>query len=179
MAFTPPMTAIAGVPFTAAEFNSNVRDNLLASEIGLATPSDGSFNIAAQDDNELVFLKPGVAVAAGIVSTTSNPYVSLGGGTPTLTLTTGRLAMVAIYSWTRHDVQNGSCWLGLQVSGATSVLLDCTLLGTPEADQLRMGSGIIFVTLNPGSNTFTVVYGETGGGTAEFANRTLSVVPIG
>lgn len=178
MAWTPVMTAVAGVVFTAAEYNTHVRDNLLATEIGLATPADGSYHIANKDDNELTFLTQNVSVAAATVSTTSNPYVNLGGSTPTLTLTTGRLALVAIYSWTRHTLQNGSCWLGLTVSGATSFTVDCTLLGTPEASQLRMGTGIITVVLNPGSNTFTVVYGETGGGTAEFANRTLSVIAL-
>lgn len=178
MAWTAPMTALAGVAFTAAQFNTHVRDNLLATEIGLATPSDGSFHMANQDDNELSFLTQNVATAAATVSTTSDPYVNLGGSTPALTLTTGRLAMVAIYSWTRHTVQNGSCWLGLTVSGATSFTVDCLLLGTPEASQLRMGASIITVVLNPGSNTFTVVYGETGGGTAEFANRTLSVIAL-
>lgn len=178
MAWSAPTSAIAGQAFTAAQFNASVRDNLLASEIGLATPSDGSFNFAPQDDNELVFLKPNVSTAAAIVSTTSSPYVNLGGG-PSVTVDCNLVAMVAIYSWTRHDVQNGSCWVGVDVSGATTGTFDCLLLGTPEADQLRMGSSIIFVNTNPGSNTFTVVYGETGGGTAEFANRTLSVIPIG
>jgi hypothetical protein len=61
VAWSAPLTALAGVTLTAAQWNTHVRDNLLATEIGLATPADGSFNIANKDDNELTFLKPNVS----------------------------------------------------------------------------------------------------------------------
>lgn len=179
MAWTAPNTAVAGTAWTAADFNTFVRDNLNATEAGVTVPGNGVYNLAVTDHNELTpVTAAALGYAAPIVSTASATYVTLGGATPSVTLTTGYVVWLSIYSWTRSSVASGGCWVGIRLSGATTGDFNVYAAGSPAAGQLRLGASSRLLSVNPGTNTFTCIYVALNGGTAEFAERTLSVIPI-
>ena len=72
MAWTAPMTAVANAVFTAAQFNTHVRDNLLETAPAKATTTGGYF--VATGTNTIV--QRVASVASNASSTVFTPVIN-------------------------------------------------------------------------------------------------------
>lgn len=187
MAWTAPMTAVSNATFTAAQFNTHIRDNLLETEPAKATTLDSYF--VTTGANAIAQRAPGSHVVNTMQTTTSTSYTNLATTGPVVSITTGTAALVLFSAGMANTVLNNSMWVSVAVSGATTVaesdgwaiLTDgMAAWGNPNepADQHnRRGSVKLFTGLNAGTNTFTMKY-KVGGGTGRFRYRELVVYPL-
>ena len=186
MAWTAPMTAVANAVFTAAQFNTHVRDNLLETAPAKATTTGGYF--VATGTNTIVQRVASVASnASSTGTTTSTTYtqtLTSGGTNPTVTVATGDRVFIAIDA----DVENttatsGFTYIDYSVSGATTLAAtDATAMyfehnANNTSLRIRAGTAHLLAGLTPGSNTFTLEY-KTSSGTASYQRRRLSVIPF-
>lgn len=117
--------------------------------------------------------------------TTSTTYTDLATLGPSVTVTTGTKALVLfVCSW--HNGNTGAVQpkIDFAVSGATTRSASTTT--QVIAPNIAIGAGgplgrIVgwaVVTLTAGSNTFTVKYASSSGGTASFSNRQIFVMNL-
>jgi len=171
------MTAIAGSVFTAAQFNTFVRDNLNECPASKAV-TPGSY-FATSDTNQLserVLAEAAVETSEG---TTSTSYTALATPGPSVTVTTGNKALV----WVTADLVCGtagqSARTTFNVSGASSVAEnDALALRNVTNAVIRATAGPTIAALTPGSNTFTMTYRTSGASTSTFINRRIVVMPF-
>lgn len=174
-----PFTAIAGTPFTAAQYNSNIRDNLVETETSRAQTATGYCVTTGM--NQLAERIPLSSLVTTTDTTTSaGTYVDLDNTPgPSVTVVTGTSAFVSIYG----SLQNSSstaAWIGFGVTGATeldpadSYAIEMQI-STPGE---RVGATFFRSDLNPGSNTFTCKYRVSTSGTGTFAARRIAVFPF-
>lgn len=185
MAWTEPMTAVAQTVWSAAEFNTHVRDNLLQTGPGIAGAVTRAFFMQS-GNNAVTTKKISNAIDLALVSTASTTYVSLAGG-PAVTLTTGSTVLIVITAdLIAVDVGVEYCVMSFEVSGATSIAPSDFLAITSSNDIAGGGGGLrvscsgsyFLTTLNPGSNTFTAKYRSSTGTTAQYEYRYMTVVPL-
>ncbi len=188
MAWTAPMTAVANTVFTAAQFNTHVRDNLLETAPGKATTVSGYF--VATGTNAIAQRIANKVTNNSVGTTTNTSYNSTLGGTPgtnpAVTITTGERALVLLSADMAGSGTAGFVTMGYDVSGATtlgasedrSVYME-TYTGNANK-RLRVSEGHIVTGLTAGSNVFTLTYkyGSGGGSTATFQRRSITVVPF-
>lgn len=178
MTWTTPLTAVSSTALTAAQWNASVRDNLLETGPAKATAAGRFF--ATTGANSIAERVPteSTVSAAGVVSSTS--YVLVTGG-PTLTVTTGPVALVFIACVLSNDTTGSNSYATYQIGGATSIAAsDSWLLGqsvsganrTLGCSRVKLHTG-----LTPGSNSFTMYY-RVSGGNGTFQDRQLGVVPF-
>lgn len=180
MAWSAPMTAVANSTFTAAQFNTFVRDNLNETAPALATAAgsyfvtDGVNSIAERTPNTT-----GVLTSETTASTTFANLATIG---PSVTVDTGPHALVI----THCQVENsgaGSAYAGVEVSGASSIAPALNrAINVFNAPGVRVGAGtaVLYAAgllLTPGSNTFTMKY-RVSSGTGTFADRRIIVMPL-
>lgn len=180
MAWTTPMTATANSAFTAAQFNTHVRDNLLETAPAKATASGQYF--VATGANAIAARTFGYATVATSQSTTSTTYTDLSTAGPSVTITTGTSALCFISAQCSQATANVMCRVSVAVSGATTIAAgdgsEWISDGNPADQPISYTRLQPFVgTLTAGSNTFTLKY-RTGSSTATFAERDLVVLPI-
>jgi hypothetical protein len=182
MAWTAPMTAVANTAFTAAQFNTHVRDNLLETSPAKATAgvTTGSILVKAAT-NSVAFRTPSGASVNTQQSTTSTSYTNLATNGPAVTVTTGTRALVIINCSMLNSSTNSS-FASFAVTGATSVSAtdDYAIRhrdGTGSSGEEHMGRAHLFTSLTAGSNTFTMKY-RVIGGTGSFDNREIIVIPF-
>lgn len=178
MAWTAPMTAIAGSVFTAAQFNAHIRDNLAETAPAKATTPGSYFTTSATSQ---ITERVGVT-ATQLVSdtTTSTSFTNLDGGTlgPAVTVTTSNCALV-ILSASVNNSSASSTRASYAVSGSSSIAAadnkGISFFGTASAG-VNAAIVILETGLTAGSNTFTAQY-RVAGGTGTFQSRRLSVLP--
>lgn len=178
MTWTAPMTAVAGSVFTAAQFNTFIRDNLGETAPAKAT-TPGSFFVTSAT-NQIVERVPNIATAAGSDTTTGTSYTDLDGGPgPSLTITTGVNALVVI-STSLQNTGTGSVRMGYDISGSTTRAASdgraCATFGVAALGGY-IGLSVLETGLTPGSNTFLAKY-RVASGTGTFNNRRMQVVPF-
>lgn len=175
MAWSAPMTAVAGATFSAAQFNQYVRDNLNETAPAKATGAGQIFVSTAA--NAITARTPGGAVVVTSQGTAVTSYTNLTTTGPSVSATTGTQALVWFGALISNSGANSS-YASVTVSGASSVAANdqwaAINVGTSAE---RFFSGHIFTGLVSGSNTFAMQY-KAGAGTATFANRELIVVPL-
>lgn len=181
MAWTAPMTAIAGNAFTAAQFNTYVRDNLLETAPAKATTAGGIF--VATGLNEIAQRIPTTGEILTTNTTSSTSYVDLSSVGPTVAVTTGTKALVIISAQMENTTANGLALASVAVSGATTVAAtdDFSVAWEQTSDntgQASTHSVSKLFTLTPGTNTFTMKYRALTAGTASFTRRRLIVIPL-
>lgn len=179
MAWTAPMTAIAGNAFTAAQFNTYVRDNLLETAPAKATAAGNIF--VSTGTNAIAQRVPGSVSVSGSGTTSSSSYTSVltGSTAPSVTVTTGEKAMVAISA--RVTSSNTSAvYFSYGVSGATTVAPSdsWSAFVSGSTNTMRIGASGIITGLTPGSNTFTMQYRATGSATGTYQLMNISVIPF-
>ncbi len=92
MAWTAPMTAIAGSVFTAAQFNTFIRDNLAETAPAKATNPGAYFTTSDTNQiSERAFLDAIVETSQGTTSTT---YTNLATSGPAVTVTSGPYLLI-------------------------------------------------------------------------------------
>ncbi len=130
----------------------------------------------------------GKAVVATAETTTSAAYVSLATATDVVTVVVGASGKAMVSGMCRSSnnfagtVFNYMCFA---VSGATTVTASTNATAGFESREFSGASATLLTHtfvgvisgLTPGINTFALKY-STGGGTATFSNRQISVVPI-
>lgn len=174
------MTAVANTTFTAAQFNTHVRDNLNETVPAKATTQGGYFVTSAA--NSVVERIPVVASIATTENTTSTSFTDLATVGPTVTTTTGPTALVLVTAQMSNNTTGVISRAGFDVSGATTLAAqDLLSLGYESGaanDSVQASYSIILAGLTSGSNTFTMKYKTQAAGTASFSNRRLSVLPF-
>lgn len=188
MAWTAPITAIAGATVTSADFNTYVRDNLLqtipakAAEIGSLFTTSGSNAIAERI--------PDFAAVNTTETTTSTTYTDLTTPGPQVSCISGTKCIVIIgarigANTSNVNGANPSNKMSWACSGATTrAALDDWAAGVVQAAPAS-GSGPSVYTsrwylatgLTAGTNTFTAKYAVSSG-TGTFLARSLQVVPL-
>lgn len=177
MAWSAPMTAVASSVFTAAQFNTFLRDNLNETAPAKATTAGAHFVVSGT--NEISQRLTGGAAVLTSETTTSTTFANLATVGPAVTVTTGPMALVVVHG-SCENTGAGASRMGYEVSGATSIAAadnrGIAAFGVAGAGVLA--SGVAFHTdLTPGSNTFTAKY-RVASGTGTFVSRRLIVFPL-
>jgi hypothetical protein len=179
MTWTAPMTAVAGDVYTAAQWNTCIRDNLNETAVAKAQTASGYSVVAGY--NRLVQRVSGSASSDVAETTDSTSYSDLEADPgPALTLLTGTRALVSIFGSGR-TTGGTAAWIAFAVSGATSLEAADTYavqLHVTTADQWRAGATFGLDTLTPGLNTFTMKYRVSSSGTGTFSSRKIAVIPL-
>lgn len=187
MAWTSPMTAVANDVFTAAQFNTHVRDNLL--ETAPAKAASAGEYFVADGSNSLVSRKPVVDTeeTSATVSVTSWGDPDSGGAAPSVTVDTGTIALVGIYAEiSNDDSATRRISMSYEVTGASSISPSYNRQqaysnsGSTSGSTgllLRSGSVFLHTDLTAGSNTFTAKY-EVSSGTGTVDRRQIWVLPF-
>lgn len=183
MAWTAPMTATAGAVFTAGQFNTYIRDNLLATETAKATAAGGHF--VSTGANAIIRRAASVAQNSSSETTTSTTYTDLATVGPTVTVTTGTKAIVIISCAMSSSLGTGTAAtaMAFEVSGSTSIAASDTSswyqsgLITTSPNLPACAPGFLLTNLTPGSNTFRAKY-RVSGGTGSFQDRRIEVIPF-
>lgn len=172
------MTAVSGSVYTAAQFNTFVRDNLNETAPAKATTLGGYFVTTSLNEiAERVGARETITTSE---TTTSTSYTDLATTGPTVTVTTGQLALVIWGTQLTNNTANTSSRVSVDVSGASTIAADDVrgLAYDPATagGVLQCSHAVFYDNLTPGSNTFTLKY-RVGGGTGTFQRRRLIVLP--
>lgn len=178
MVWTAPMTAVSNAVFTAAEWNTFVRDNL--NETAAAQTNAESQLIVTTGAN----MVDGRAISQGIIeaaeTTTSTSFTDLATVGPRVTVTTGTRAFIALTCQMTNTNSGARAFAGFAVSGATTTAAsDNTAIEWQpnNASQPARLSVYDLATLNPGDNTFTMQY-RVGSQTGTFQHRRITVIGL-
>ena len=171
------MTASSGSVFTAAQFNSSVRDNLNAGNVvtqsGQVVVSTGANAVTAR--------QPASAAFARSETTASASFTDLATPGPALTAVTGGQAIVIISAQIDNTSSSAAGSASYAVSGATTVAASNAVRiardGLNANNPARFSSVSMQAALNAGSNTFTMKY-VAGSGLAKFSMREITVFPL-
>jgi len=180
MAWTAPMTAVAGSVFTASQFNTTVRDNMLECETSRAQTVSGYSVVTGMNQMiERVAVQNGIGAVTD--TTTSTEYTDLDGTPgPSVTVQTGDRALVAIYG-TGATSGGTAAWMSWAVSGASSIDASdswAVQMHVTTPDSWRAGLLFGQQGLTPGLNTFSMKYRVSTSGTGTFACQQISVIPF-
>lgn len=179
MAWTAPMTAVANTVFTAAQFNTHVRDNLNETAPAKATTAGTIF--VASGANSIVERVPSTAAVTTSESTGGTGYGDVATPGPAVTVNTGTKAIVMVSSIVQNSTASQNSYASYAVSGASTIAAsdDRAVIITAAAinQTLRASAVYMETALTAGSNTFTMKYRVTGG-TGSFQNRRIVVIPL-
>lgn len=176
MAWTAPMTAVAGSVFTAAQFNAHIRDNLNECPAAKATTPGGYF--AVSDTNQVAQREPADAIVETSEATTSTSYTDLTTAGPSVTVTSGPKLIIHTTADLVCNTAGQTARATFNVSGATTITEnDVRALKNTSTTNLRATVTTV-IAVTPGVNTVKMVYRTSGTSTATFANRRLIVLPL-
>lgn len=180
MAWTAPSTAVAGDLVTASLFNASVRDNLNATGVAQVTASGQIIVTTAA--NAVAARTPSVATVSTSETRTSTTYGDLATVGPTVTVTTGTVALVIFGTHVSNTNAGQGGRMAVDISGATTSAASDTNSVLAESgnanDGFQWSYATVIDSLTAGSNTFRAKYRLVGAGTATFSNRSLSIVPF-
>ena len=177
MAWTAPMTAVAGAVFTAAQYNTFIRDNVNECPAAKALTPGGYFTTS--DTNQVSERVTSELVVDTSEGTTSTSYVALATAGPAVTVVTGVKALVWVTADLLCNTAGQTARTTFNVSGATTIAESDTLaLRNTNIAAIRATAGPTTVALTPGSNTFTMTYRTSGASTSTFGNRRIFVLPL-
>lgn len=178
MTWTVPFTAIDGTPFTAAQYNTNIRDNLVETETSRAQTMSGyCVTVGSNQIAERV----GATSVIGTSDTTASAgtYTDLDNTPgPEVTVFTGTMAFVAV-SCSLSNSSGNAAWMSHAVSGATETdAVDSLGIELQSTVGQKPGAVFLRTDLTPGYNTFTSKYRVSTSGTGTFAARRITVFPF-
>lgn len=179
MAWTTPITWVAGNTLTAQQMNQQVRDNLNETAPAKATVEGRIF--VTDGANSIVERIPDSAVVAGFEDTALTVYTDLLTVGPTVAVTTGTRAYVDVSCQVRNNTVDETSFMSYEVSGATSIAASDSHAFSvvhPVAGISDSASfGFLREGLTAGSNTFTAKY-RVAGGIGTFGTRRITVIPF-
>ena len=171
------MTAVSGSVYTAAQFNTFVRDNLNETAPAKASTVGSYFVTTSLNQiSERVGARQTIATSETTISTSYDDLATVG---PTVTVDTSSLALVI---WGCESSNSGtfSARTSVDVTGASAIAAaDIRALahfGLTAGGEIQASHAVFYDDLTPGSNTFTLKY-RVGGGTGTFSRRRLIVLP--
>lgn len=177
MAWNAPMTAVVGAVLTAAQWNANVRDNLLETAVAKATTPGGYF--VATGVNALAERQIQYSFLSTAETTTSATYTDLSTPGPAVTAVTGTQALVTWGAYFRSTADNTSGNMSFAVSGASTVAASASYRVIWDGHILNnsnTGERTYYITgLTAGANTFTTKYLASDG---TFGDRYIMVQPL-
>lgn len=181
MVWTTPMTAVANDVWTPAQYNTHIRDNLLASEAAVVSAAGQMVFSTAL--NTLTSRTPNNAkVATSETSVSTAVYADMATVGPQVTITTGTSALVYIAARMSNSVAGSNVFMSYAVTGATTIAASsdwsvswdgATVAGT----EARIGAWHYVSILTSGSNVFTAKY-KVEANTGTFVERELIVFPL-
>lgn len=187
MAWTAPMTATLNQTFTAAQWNTHIRDNLAETEAGKATTRGRLFvSLGANSITEAKLFRGDDSSAK---TTTSTSYTDLSGSGPAIsnTIATGQTTTTVFWQCTMgNNTTTAASYVSVAVSGATTVAADdrwaiqtdgLNAASTATDNLIRMAGFHRFTGLTAGTNIFTMKYRVTAG-TGFFSNRNIVAMGI-
>jgi hypothetical protein len=180
MAWTAPMTFVAGTALTAAQLNTYLRDNLMETAAAKATQSSSIF--VGNGPNQIVERAIQQTYITTSETTTSTSYADLATVGPVITTTTGTSAMVFISS-RMSNAAAGAPSCTYMVSGASTIAAAASQGMVLAVDGIAAGQSVNYTkvhfinSLTPGSNTFTMQYASSAS-TSTFSYRQLCVIPL-
>lgn len=178
MAWTAPATFTDGAILTAAQLNV-MRDNFNETAPAKATSAAGFIVTTAL--NSIVQRNPTGSTVVTSQTTTSTSYADLATIGPSVTVTTGTSALVALAAFMSKSTDNTAAVTSYEVTGAsTQSAVDgrgAQVDGAPANQGMRVGVTVFQADLTPGSNTFTQKY-KVSSTVGTFSNRHLLVVPF-
>lgn len=181
MAWSAPMTAVANTAFTAAQFNTYIRDNLLETAPAKAT-GEGSWFVG-NGPNQIVERFWSVDEVSATATTTSTSYTDLASSSgPSVTCATSSRALVILTGNLTTNVKAEYAVMSFAVSGDSTVAAADTnalhIESAVDGDGTNMQASVVvpLSTLTPGNNTFTCKYRVTDG-TGTFNHRRILVLP--
>lgn len=185
MAWTAPMTATLNQTFTAAQWNTHVRDNFNMTEAGVATTRGRLF--VTTGANTVAECQTYRGDYASAQSTTSTSYTSLAGAGPAVGTTV--VGTTATVFWTvamGNETASLSNFVSVAVSGASTTAASdewalstdgMNVAATSTDNLIRMAGVKRFTGLTPGWNIFTMQYRVTGG-VGWFSNRNIIAMAL-
>lgn len=180
MAWSAPMTAVAGATFTAAQFNQYVRDNLNETAPAKATTASQIF--VSTGANSITTRTPSTAAITTNQTTTSSAYADLATVGPQISVATGTVALVWFGAAQAHSADNNETACSVAVSGASTVAANNqwqhSTDGVTAGNYVRGTSFHVFTGLTAGTNVFTMKYRVGVSGTGSFQNREMAVLPL-
>lgn len=186
MAWTAPGTATLNGQLTAAFWNLQVRDNLAQTAPGKATAAGGYFVSTAANAIAERHIASSSTNSTG--STASASYVNLASFGPSVSITTGTVAIVwweaEAFSNTLDAYSACSVEVSVTSTGAVTVAaadahgIEWDGYGVAATNQQNVRTVCHrFTGLTAGMNTFTMKY-RASGGTSSFDNRRIVVMPL-
>lgn len=173
------MTAVANSVYTAAQFNTFVRDNLNETAPAKATTTGTIF--VGTGVNSIAERVPSHTVVQSAETTTSMSYTDLATVGPAVTVDTGSAAFICIRTLLQNNTAGQTSEASFAISGASSAAPTVARAISHESSTANAGTRVslqnLFTTLTPGSNTFTMKY-LVDGGTGLFSHRELIVIPL-
>ena len=178
MAWTAPRTWVTTEVVTASNMNTHVRDNFLETAPGIASAASqifvatGSNAIAARVINE--------NQVTTSESTDSTSYVNLTTTGPTITVTTGTIAIIFFGCAMLNTAASARTYMSYAVSGATTITeSDVRSLNMDKGDAgfTEFGYFDVATSLTGGSNVFTAKY-RVDAGTGTYARRRFIIIPL-
>lgn len=178
MAWTAPITFVAGNVLTAAQMNL-IRDNLLETAPAKAT-TRGRFIVTNGPNAVVERVINDDSVSTAQVGTSSS-YDDLATAGPAVTVTSGTSAMVFWSAQMSSAAAGAAGYVSVEVSGATSIAASDAIALIYEVsaanDTARGSMTAHFTNLTAGSNTFTLKYKSGSGAPITFQRRALWVFP--
>ncbi len=179
MAWTAPMTAVTGNVFTAALFNTHVRDNLLVTEAALATEPMGL--LVATGSHSVAFRIPLVEYIGDYDTTVGTSYGDLTPFGPSVYADHGTKVLISFGCDCANDTAGLGSRMSYDVSGANTIAASDTNSFYAESgnanDRYQGTWTFINDSMTAGADVFTAKYRTTaGGGTSSFGHRLMTVI---
>ena len=178
MAWTAPMTFTDGVPLTAAQLNTHLRDNLVETAPAKATTEGGYF--VSTGPNSITERLTVSAIVPNLDTTSSTSFTDLDATDgPTVSVRTGSKAFVIISGLMRvNNTTTAVSRMSYEVSGASSIsAADNFSIRNTGAAAIMPSFAHVVENLTPGNNTFTAKY-RVSSSTGEFSTRRITVFPL-
>ena len=182
MVYNAPFTAISGNVLTAAQWNSNVRDNILET-VAAKTSAAGQYPVGTGTNAIAMRSVSSSSIATQQSTTNMTTYGDLATVGPTVTVTTGTSALVYVTCQTADTSLGRADFVDFAVSGATTraATNDTALRFEQDTNEFQRYTAVTHLTsLNAGANTFTMKYqvASASTSTANFMLRHLVVYPL-
>jgi hypothetical protein len=196
--FTVPANASVAYP-------TGTRINILNLGAGACTPTAGAgvtisgtitalatngfASLVKTATNTWSYMPPGgfpasaTATVATYEQTSSTSFTDLTTAGPAVTLTTGTKALLIITSRIYAQDSGGYAYVGVAVSGATTIAAAqtyCIEARQAQVNDILQISAVYFLTgLTAGTNTFTLKYKQVSATNGYFSNRSVAVIDMG
>lgn len=180
MVWSTPMTAVAGNTLLAAQYNEYVRDCFLELGVARVTTFGGTMVTSGSSSVTARYPKGSTLVTAS-ETTTSTTYTDLATSGPSVSIETGTEAVILWAAYVGNTTTNSASWCTYAVQGTNTIAAtDSRALvreGMSTSGYMRAGQLSFITGLNPGINTFKMVYRVTSD-TGVFALRQIIVIPL-